>query len=120
MKEFFYLDESPIYKERYILRMNHDLFKFEGRTRGSYAVFPARVLDLSYAEYLRYCRDRLGADLIGKKAKYVTAYFMKNKETQEFVKLLNRRMEYIMNVVENPYVYEKQEDGTVVQVPIKE
>ena len=120
MKEYFFLDESPVYKERYILRMNHNLFKFEGYTRGSYAVFPARVLNLSYADYLRYCRDRLGADLIGKRKRYVIAYFLKNDETKEFVKLLNKRMEYITNLVENPYTYKKQEDGSIERVPITE
>ena len=78
MEKYFYLEESPIYKNKYIIRLNHDKFLFPTGTSGSYNVFIARVLNLSYADYLRYSRDRLGAELIGKQSRYVMAYYDKN------------------------------------------
>lgn len=115
--KYFYLDESPVYKERYVLRANFDLCKFTGYTRGSYGVFPARLLGVSYATYLRYCRDVLGADLVGKNARYVTPYFMDTEEVKTFVKLLNLRMEYVLDLRRNPYKY-KQVGDEVERTPI--
>ena len=78
MKQYFYLDESPMYKEKLLLRMNHDLFKFPKGTSGSYAVFVSRVLGLSYPDYLRFARDILGAEIIGKHKKYPICFFNKS------------------------------------------
>lgn len=119
MEKYFYLDESPIYKNKYIIRLNHDKFLFPTGTSGSYNVFIARVLNLSYADYLRYSRDRLGAELIGKQSRYVVAYYDKNQATEAFVKLLNKRMEYIMHEHSFPYEY-KEENGEVKRTPFEQ
>lgn len=119
MEKYFYLDESPIYKNKYIIRLNHDKFLFPTGTSGSYNVFIARVLNLSYADYLRYSRDRLGAELIGKQSRYVVAYYDKNQTTEAFVKLLNKRMEYIMHEHSFPYEY-KEENGEVKRIPFEQ
>ena len=118
MKKYFYLDESPFYKNKYMICLNHDLFLFPTGTTGSFNVFIARVLNLSYADFLRYCRDRLGAELIGKNKRYVIPYFDKNNEsTSALIKLLNTRMEYIMNEHEYPFEYMEDENGSVVRTP---
>lgn len=119
MEKYFYLDESPIYKNKYIIRLNHDKFLFPTGTSGSYNVFIARVLNLSYADYLRYSRDRLGAELIGKQSRYVVAYYDKNQATEAFIKLLNKRMEYIMHEHNFPYEY-KEENGEVKRIPFEQ
>ena len=118
MEKYFYLEESPIYKNKYIIKLNHDKFLFPTGTSGSYNVFIARVLNLSYADYLRYSRDRLGAELIGKQSRYVMAYYDKNQATEAFIKLLNKRMEYIMNEHSFPYEY-KEENGEVKRIPFE-
>lgn len=119
MEKYFYLEESPIYKNKYIIRLNHDKLLFPTGTSGSYNVFIARVLNLSYADYLRYSRDRLGAELVGKQSRYVVAYYDKNQTTEAFVKLLNKRMEYIMHEHSFPYEY-KEENGEVKRIPFKQ
>ena len=119
MEKYFYLEESPIYKNKYIIRLNHDKFLFPTGTSGSYNVFIARVLNLSYPDYLRYSRDRLGAELIGKQSRYVMAYYDKNQTTEAFIKLLNKRMEYIMNEHNFPYEY-KEENGEIKRIPFEQ
>ena len=119
MEKYFYLEESPIYKNKYIIRLNHDKFLFPTGTSGSYNVFIARVLNLSYADYLRYSRDRLGAELVGKQSRYVVAYYDKNQTTEAFIKLLNKRMEYIMHEHSFPYEY-KEENGEVKRIPFEQ
>lgn len=117
MKKYFYLDESPFYKNKYVISMNHDLFLFPTGTTGSFNVFIARVLNLSYADFLRYCRDRLGAELIGKNRRYVVPYFENNQSTSALIKLLNTRMEYIMHEHEFPFEYAEDKDGQVIRTP---
>ena len=113
---YFFLDEAPMYKEKYILRMNHDKFLFPCGTKGSYGVFPARLLGLTYPDYLRFLRDVLGADVIGKNSKYPVAFFDKNETTRQFVKLLNAKMETIYYNRKHPYRIIEKEDGTLEKV----
>lgn len=114
---FFYLDGSPTYKDKFMIRLNHDKFLFSPGFSGSFNIFPARLLGLNYIDYLRYCRDVLGADLIGKN-RFVVPYFDQTKEVKMFVKLLNTRMKYIMDEHENPYEY-NEENGEITRTKIE-
>lgn len=116
MEKYFKLEESPIYKNKYIITMDYEKFLFPNGTEGSYQVFVARLLNLSYADYLRYARDRLGAELVGKRSKYITAYFNRTPEVEMFIRLLNSRMDFIMNEREFPFEY-IEKDGEVDRVP---
>lgn len=117
MDKYFYLDESPYYKNKYVIRMNHEKFLFPHGTNGSYNVFIARLLNLSYADYLRYSRDRLGAELVGKNTRYVVPYYEDNASTSALIKLLNVRMKYIMHEHEYPFEYTEDKDGNISRVP---
>lgn len=119
MKEkFFYLEESPVYKNKYCIRLNHSLFLFPNGTSGSYGVIMARVMGLSFPDFLRYCRDRLGAELIGKGSIYVMPYFDNTPEVKQLVKLMNARLEYAKNCIEYPYNYVR-EGGTIKLEPLE-
>ena len=120
MKKYFYLEEASSYKNKYIIKLNHELFLFPHGTSGSYNVFVARVLNLSYADYLRYARDRIGAELIGKNTRYVMAYYNNDANTAALIKLLNTRMEYIMNEHKYPFNYTEEEDGKITRTPFTE
>ena len=117
MENYFYLDDSPVYKDKMIIRLHMDKLPFPTGTEGSYNVFPARLMNLSYADYLRYCRDRVGAELIGKNNKYVVPYFDDTQTVRGLVKLLNKRLEYVMLEQEYPFDYIKKEDGTIERIP---
>lgn len=86
--EVFYLDESPYQPGKWMVRMHHDKF-FCTSTEGSYHVLEARLLGLSYAWYLRMCRDELSAEIIGKGSLYPVAYFKDKLLGQKLCKLLN-------------------------------
>lgn len=85
-KTYFYLEE--VQDGKYMIRLNHDKF-FCFYTEGSYNVLPARIMNMSYATYLRYCRDVLGAEVYGKEHRYPIAYFRNDPLTRQFIKLLN-------------------------------
>lgn len=117
IEKYFILDESPIYKEKYLIRLNHEKIPFEFSTNGSFSVLPARLLSLTYAQYLRYCRDKLNAELIGKGKRYVIPYFYKTEETKQLVKLLNTRLAFVINERKFPYDYKQEENGEIIRTP---
>lgn len=90
-KRYFYLDESPYHPGKYMISINFDALP-PMRTAGSFNLLPARLLCLSYADYLRYCRDELVAEIIGKKSMYPVAYFSDKKTAESLVSTLNTRM----------------------------
>ena len=106
---YFELKTSVSNDKDYMICVTEDfLDKYEVTTTGSYDVLPSRLLELSYANYLRFCRDILDATLYGKGHKYITAHFKNDFATRQFVKLLNARMELVIMDHENPLSkYEK-------------
>ena len=123
VRKFYYLEESPLYPEMYMVRLNFDLVEkyFPNGSRGSYGLLEARLLNLPFASYLRYCRDRLGGEIIGRNRKY--PYVLFNGQTNEarmLIKLLNARMELVVQKHENPYEYTRNKDGEVVRTTIHE
>ena len=69
MEKTFYLDESPHNPGYFLIRTNVGTIPFTTMV-GSLNVLPARLLNLGYADYLRFCRDILGAELKGKNHLY--------------------------------------------------
>lgn len=47
---------------------------------GSYNILPARILGISYAEYLRYARDKYNGVISGKSHKYPIVKFNSEKD----------------------------------------
>ena len=95
MKKVFYIDESAHNPGKYLIRVDITYIPFT-TTVGSLAVLPARLMNLNYADYLRFCRDILGAEIIGKNCLYPIAYFQRNSLLEQFVKLLNARVEFVL------------------------
>ena len=106
-KKYFSLESNPYQTGYYTIRPNHEELKLEN-TKGSYNIFCARLLGLSYAEYLRFCRDVVGANLVGKGSIYVVPYFKKNAITNQFLRLLNARAELLFHVLSHPDTSRKE------------
>lgn len=118
MEKYFYLEESPYLPTYCMLYSNIDKMPFPNGTKGSYNLLPARVLGLDYADFLRFARDVLNAKIMGKNERYPRAYFRKTPEVLQMVKLLNKRMELIMNLRAKPYELKKQINGDIVKEEI--
>ena len=104
----FELEESGYQPNKYILRFHPDRFYCEN-TAGSFAVMAARVAGLPYGMYCRFCRDVLGAEVVGKGSVYPTVYFKKTPETLMFIRLLNSRANLVIWEKEHPNWKEHQE-----------
>ncbi len=92
----FELEESPYQKGYYTIRPKIDKMPITG-TNGSFALLGARLMELSYANYCRFCRDQLGALIIGKNTLYPKIYLKKNPITLEFIRTLNARATLLIN-----------------------
>ena len=99
--ECFKLEEVPSYPNRYIIVPIHDNFHLN-RTEGSFGIAAARVVNLSYAQYLRFCRDVLCGELCGKDKKYPVVYLPKSAAVLQFVRLLNNQANTILWEREHP------------------
>lgn len=100
-KEYFVLEESPLVPKKYLIKPVFENFPSLSTT-GSYNVLPARIFGLSYPQYLRFCRDIIGADIIGKNHVYPVAYFKKTINTNAFLRLLNSYTNLIFWEKEHP------------------
>ena len=102
-KECFKLEESPYQPGKWVICPIHENFHLEGMPNGgSYNIICARLMNLTYAQYLRFCRDILGAEIFGKKTMYPVAYFHRSAAVQQFVKLLNNRANLVLWEREHP------------------
>lgn len=107
-KEFFKLEPCPGEFHNYSLRMNFEELG-EICTVGSYNILGARLMNMSWPDYLRFCRDALGAEIIGKNSLYPAIKFHKNPLTYEFVRMLNLQMNLVVWMRQHPDWREHQE-----------
>lgn len=107
-KEYFRLEESPSRPGKYTITPVFENFP-KMSTSGSFNLLPARLMNLSYAQYLRFCRDILSGEIVGKGHIYPIAYLSKTQNTVAFVRLLNSRMHLVMWERENPDWREHQQ-----------
>ena len=99
--KIFSRDESPNYPGKYIIRPSHEDF-FLTYTEGSYNIIGARLMGLTYAQYLRMCRDVYGAEIIGKGTKYPIAYFKRSDKLEALIEQLNARANFVLWEREHP------------------
>lgn len=100
-KKIFEAEESPLYPGKYTITCNHDEFKLL-HTEGSFNIICARLLNLSFAQYLRFCRDICGALIVGKNSIYPVPYFKPGEMLNQLVKLLNNRANLVLWEAEHP------------------
>jgi hypothetical protein len=97
----FYRDESASHPGKYLIRANLDEFYLYSTT-GSFHVIGARLMGLTYAEYLRMCRDCFGAEIVGKNSHYPYPIFKLSDKLEELIKNLNARANLVLWEREHP------------------
>ena len=104
----FEIEESASHPGKFLIKPIHNNFHL-GYTTGSYNIICARLVSLSYADYLRMCRDCFGAEIMGINSIYPVAYFQRSKELSTLVDLLNARANMVLWEREHPD-FEKHEE----------
>lgn len=98
MKTYFEYRESVSNPSLYTISI-HEFHERLAYSAGSFCVFAARVLGLTFPEYLRMCRDVYGATLVGKNTKYPLALFKDEASAAKLVQLLNKQMNEIAALI---------------------
>jgi hypothetical protein len=97
IKTYFSLEESPYQPGYNTIDISEEKIHI-GPTSGSRNVFMARLMNLSWANFLRLCRDKYGAKLIGKNCIYVVPYFPVNEDGgRRLCRELNARMAQVFS-----------------------
>jgi hypothetical protein len=97
----FIRDESASHPGKWIVRPVHENFRLDS-TAGSFNVICARLVGLTYAQYLRMCRDCFGAEIIGKGSTYPVAYFKRSAELDALIDFLNAQASVVLWEREHP------------------
>ena len=97
VRQYYHLEESVSNPGKYLIHLNFDEPTLPRMfTAGSYNVLMARLFNMPYSEFLRFCRDCYGADIQGRKCMYPLPVFENNAKTMELVKILNERMTIVV------------------------
>lgn len=97
----FMRDESASHPGKYIIRPIHENFHLDS-TDGSFNIIGARLMGLTYAQYLRMCREQYGAEIIGKGSTYPVAYFELTQGLFDLIDELNARANLVLWEREHP------------------
>lgn len=101
MSKYFSYEESPYKIGYYIIKLAHSNLRITG-TIGSCNVIMARICNLSYAQFLRMCRDKYNATIIGKGSIYGMPYFSSEhlSDLKALIKVLNERTDLILKTID--------------------
>ena len=97
----FVKEESASHPGKWMIRPVYDNFHLDS-TEGSFNLICARLMNLTYPQYLRMCRDCFGAEIIGKDSNYPVAYFKRSEELDGLIALLNMRANLVLWEREHP------------------
>lgn len=94
--KYFKVIEAPYDNDHFIISGTDLYYNYFKYTDGSYSVFNARIMGLTYASYLRMARDNFNAKLRGKGHKYPSCYFDKKEDAEKLAKILDERLSYLI------------------------
>lgn len=97
----FFRDESATQSGKYMIRADFEKFHLSF-TEGSYNIIGARLMGLTYANYLRMCRDVYGAEIIGKNTLYPYPVFKLSQGLNDLIEQLNARATLVLWEREHP------------------
>lgn len=90
---YFVLQNNPYHKGEKSIYCNHEAFSF-GKIKGSFAIMPARVMNLSYPDWLSFCKTNLKAKIYCN-GLYASLTFPDAQKANKLVQILNSRMRVI-------------------------
>lgn len=99
--KIFYRDEAASYPNKYMIRANQEEFHLDN-TEGSFNVIGARLMGLTYAQYLRMCRDIYGAEIVGKNSLFPYPIFKLSQGLVDLIEELNARAMLVLWEREHP------------------
>lgn len=93
-QQSFYVDISIYDNSCFMVRPGKEVLDKTKSNQGSFSVVCARLMGLSYPDYCRMCRDKLGATLFGKHGYYIGISFKDRDYASVLCDALKERWEY--------------------------
>lgn len=92
MKAFF-LDSIPWDEDTYIISNNFDQIVMP-MIDTSYQLLQARLINMTYKEYLNFCKYSLGAEVIKRSnQKWAFVHFKDTPDVRRFIDVLNQKFD---------------------------
>lgn len=117
-KDCFEATESSAVPGKFMISPIHANFHLT-YTTGSYNIICARLMNLTYAQWLRFCRDCCGAEIIGRGTMYPIAVFPNGRLLYQLIRLLNGRANMVLWEREHPN-WRDHQDQLLEREKIKE
>lgn len=92
---YFTLEETPFNPKKYLIKPSFEKLPLYN-TEGSYTIIMARLFNISFANFLRLCRDEYEAELVGKNTLYPIPYFKNFDKAKELIKELEKRADILL------------------------
>lgn len=94
--KYFKVIETPYDKSHFFISGADAYYEYFKWTDGSYNVFNARIMGLTFASYLKMARDSFNATIKGKGHKYPSLSFSDKKDAEKLAKILDERLTYLV------------------------
>lgn len=95
--KYFQVIKAPYDNNNYIISGTDSFYSYFKYTDGSYNVYNARIMGLSYASYLQLARDKYNGILRGKGHRYPTVYFKSEEDAKRLARELDNRLTYLIS-----------------------
>ena len=93
---YFQVTQSPYSTEgEYFIQLKENAMKYFTPMKGSFSVLNARLMGLTFPDYLRYISARYNAHIIGKTV-YPIIYFENEQDAKNLANELDKRLLYVL------------------------
>ena len=93
---YFQVTQSPYsVKGEYFIQLKEVATKYFTPMKGSFSVLNARLMGLTFPDYLRYISAQYNAHIIGKKI-YPTIYFENEQDAKNLANELDKRLLFVL------------------------
>lgn len=95
--KYFKVIDAPYDNEHYIISGTDAYYNYFKWTDGSYNVFNARIMGLTYSSYLRMARDNFNGEIRGKGHKYPSIRFTNKEDAKKLAEILDKRLAFLIS-----------------------
>ena len=97
---YFNIEQSPYSKNNeYCIRLKENGMKYFLPMKGSFSVLYARLMGLTYPDFLCMISARYGARIVGKNNLYPSIYFQTEQDAKNLAQELDKRLLYVLKTL---------------------
>ena len=94
-KQYFYLERIPK-TEKYRIKCNKEYLGLDNLV--NLEALPARLLGMSYCEWLNWCKELFSSEILGTNTLYPYPVFYRDELARRLIKILNYRLTLVLEL----------------------